>query len=77
MPVSGYSDESKNAQKKARKNITSDAIKRDCINEIWEFLSEQSIVLPVIGEKFPLEEVKEAVIASQRPKKDGKVMLVF
>ena len=56
---------------------TSDAIKRDCINEIWEFLSEQSIVLPVIGEKFPLEEVKEAVIASQRPKKDGKVMLVF
>jgi len=55
---------------------TSDDIKRDCINEIWNFLSEQKIVLPPIGEKFPLEEVKDAVIASGRPKKKGKVMLV-
>ena len=56
---------------------TSDAIKRDCIDEIWSLLSEQSIVLPPIGEKFPLEEFKDAVIASKRPKKKGKVMLVF
>ena len=55
---------------------TPDDIKKTYIDEIWHFLSTRKIVLPAIGTTFPLEKIRDAVIASRQPGRTGKVMLV-
>lgn len=55
----------------------SDSTKRTCVDEIWKFLSNKTIVLPPVGDKFPLEQVRQAIIASKKPQKKGKIMLVL
>ena len=55
---------------------TSDDTKQSHLDEIWHFLSARKIVLPAIGTTFPMERVRDAVIASRQPGKSGKVMLV-
>ena len=53
----------------------SDHTKKICLEEIWRLLSEQRIVLPAIGSTFPLEKIRDALIASRHPGKIGKVMV--
>ena len=55
----------------------SDSTKRTCVDEIWKFLSNKTIVLPPVGDKFPLEQVRHAIISSKKPQKKGKIMLVL
>ena len=54
---------------------TSDGVKRRTIDQLWRLIVERRVVLPQIGETFPLERVREAVAASTATGKAGKVML--
>ena len=55
---------------------TSDDTKQSYLDEIWRLLSTGKLVLPAIGTTFPIEKIRDAVIASRQPGKTGKVMLV-
>lgn len=54
---------------------TPDEVKRGYIDELWQLMAEGQVVLPKIGQVFPLEQFKEAVMASTEMGKSGKVML--
>ena len=43
--------------------------------EIFDLLGKK-IIVPFTGEKFPFDKVKEAIVASNQPGRQGKVMLV-
>ena len=54
----------------------SDEIKRRYIDEVWQLILDRRLVLPPVGEIFPLERAKAALTASWKVGKAGKVMLV-
>lgn len=55
----------------------SDEVKQRFIDELWKLMIEGRVVPPPIGETYPLERFEEAMIASSRVGKVGKVMLTL
>lgn len=55
---------------------TPDEVKRRYIDELWELIQEGKVTTPPLGERFPLERAGEAMTASFRQDKPGKIVLV-
>ena len=47
---------------------------KEVIDEVMSLLADK-VITPYSGEKFPLEQAAEAVVAAQQPARGGKVFL--
>jgi NADPH:quinone reductase-like Zn-dependent oxidoreductase len=54
---------------------TPDDVKQACVDELWSLFADGRLKMPGTDEIYPLDKVHDAVIASRRPGRSGKVLL--
>ncbi len=54
---------------------TPDDVKQACVDELWSLLVDGRLKIPETDEVFSLDQVSEALVASIRPGREGKVLL--
>jgi NADPH:quinone reductase-like Zn-dependent oxidoreductase len=54
---------------------TSDEVKCAYVSELWELITSGKLQLPDTGQRFTFNQVGDAMSASVRPRRSGKVML--